>query len=143
MANKIKQIAIPKKIVQNLLHHAQQTPEREICGLISSQNETPYRSYPIKNTADNPKSFFNMDAQQHIQAMAKMRANDEQLFAIYHSHPSAPAIPSSTDIEQANYPDALYIIISLNTKGILELRGYHIKDAQYIEVPLCLGSQTQ
>ncbi|NOR81114.1 MAG: hypothetical protein GQ529_09845 [Methyloprofundus sp.] len=134
----MKEIAIPKKIIQNLLHHAQQTPKQEVCGLISSQNNIPQRSYPIKNTAANPESFFNLDAQQQIQAMANMRDNNEQLFAIYHSHPSAPAIPSNTDIEQANYPDALYIIISLNTKGILELRGYKIVNAQFIEVPLCL-----
>lgn len=139
MANKINDISIPKKIIQDLLHHAQQTPKQEVCGLISSQNEIPYRSYPIKNTAAQPEIFFKLDAQQQIQVMAKMRNNNEQLFAIYHSHPTAPAIPSSSDIEQANYPDALYIIISLNTKGVLELRGYKINDSQYTEVPLCLG----
>ncbi len=138
MPDKIKEIAIPRKIVQNLLHHAQQSPEQEVCGLISSQNNIPHHSYPIKNTADKPESFFNLDAQQQIQVMAKMRDNNELLFAIYHSHPTTPAIPSSTDIEQANYPDALYIIISLNTKGILELRGYKINDATFIEVPLLL-----
>ena len=139
MSDKINEIAIPRKIVQNLLHHAQLTPEQEVCGLISSQNNIPQRSYPIKNTADKPERFFTLDAQQQIQAMANMRDNKEQLFAIYHSHPTAPAIPSSTDIEQANYPDALYIIISLNTKGVLELRGYKIANAQFIEIPLCLG----
>ncbi len=138
MSDKINEIAIPRKIVQNLLHHAQLTPEHEVCGLISSQNNIPQRSYPIKNTADKPECFFTLDAQQQIQAMANMRDNNEQLFAIYHSHPTAPAIPSSTDIEQANYPDALYIIISLNTKGVLELRGYKIANAQFIEAPLCL-----
>ena len=138
MSDKTQEIAIPRKIVQNLLHHAQQTPEQEVCGLISSQNNIPLRSYPIKNTATNPESFFNLDAQQQIQAMTNMRNNNELLFAIYHSHPSAPAIPSSTDIEQASYPNALTIIISLNTKGVLELRGYKITNAQFIEVPLRL-----
>ena len=138
MPDKIIEIAIPRKIVQNLLHHAQLTPEQEVCGLISSQNNIPQHCYPIKNTADKPESFFNLDAQQQIQAMANMRDNNEQLFAIYHSHPTAPAIPSNEDIEQANYPDALYIIISLNTKGVLELRAYKIVDTQFSEIPLCL-----
>ncbi|GAW85064.1 conserved hypothetical protein [Bathymodiolus platifrons methanotrophic gill symbiont] len=138
MTDKIKEIAIPRKIVQSLLHHAQQTPEQEVCGLISSLNNTPYHCYPIENTATQPERFFNLDPQQQIQAMASMREKDEQLFAIYHSHPSAPAVPSSTDIEQANYPDTLYIIISLNTKGVLELRAYQIADTQFLEVPLRL-----
>jgi proteasome lid subunit RPN8/RPN11 len=139
MSEKIIEIAIPRKIVQNLLHHAQQTPEQEVCGLISSKNDIAYRSYPIQNTSANPGQFFDLDAQQQIQTMASMRANNEQLFAIYHSHPTAPAAPSTTDLEQANYPEALYIIISLNIKGVLELRGYQIADAQFIEVPLRLN----
>jgi len=139
MSDLLKEITIPRKIVQNLLHHAQQTPEQEVCGLISSKNNAPYRSYPVKNTASKPECFFNLDAQQQIQAMASMRENNEQLFAIYHSHPKAPAIPSSTDIQHANYPEALYLIISLNTKGVLELRGYQINNLQFIEVSLCLN----
>ena len=138
MAEKITEIVIPRKIVQNLLHHAQQTPEQEVCGLISSRDNTPYRSYPVKNNAPEPARFFNLDAQQQIQVMAKMRDNNEQLFAIYHSHPTAPATPSNTDLAQANYPEALYLIISLNTKGILEIRGYHIQSAKFVEVSLCL-----
>ena len=138
MSEKIQEITIPRKIVQNLLHHAQQTPEQEVCGLISSQENIPCCCYPIKNTADHPERFFNLDAQQQIQAMAEMRNNNEQLFAIYHSHPSAPAMPSSTDIQQASYSDALYIIITLKTKGVLELRGFRIADTQFSEVPLRL-----
>lgn len=138
MSEKIQEVSIPRKIIQNLLHHAQQTPEQEACGLISSQASTPYRCYPIKNTADHPERFFNLDAQQQVQAMAEMRNNNERLFAIYHSHPTEPAIPSSTDIQQASYPDALYIIITLKTKGVLELRGYRLVNAQFIEVSLRL-----
>ncbi|WP_428353169.1 Mov34/MPN/PAD-1 family protein [Methyloprofundus sp.] len=138
MTDKTKEIAIPRKIVQKLLHHAQQTPKLEVCGLISSRNNIPFRSYPIENTAAQPEGFFNLDASQQIQAMAQMRENNEQLFAIYHSHPTAPAIPSSTDIAQATYPEALAIIITLKTKGVLELRAYQIADSQFIEVPLCL-----
>ena len=138
MTDKINEIAIPRKIIQNLLHHAQQAPGQEVCGLISSLNNLPLRSYPIENTADKPESFFNLDPQQQIQAMAQMRENGEQLFAIYHSHPTSPAFPSSTDIAQATYPEALTIIITLKTKGVLELRGFRIADSQFIEVPLCL-----
>jgi proteasome lid subunit RPN8/RPN11 len=112
MAEKITEIVIPRKIVQNLLHHAQQTPEQEVCGLISSRDNTPYRSYPVKNNAPEPARFFNLDAQQQIQVMAKMRDNNEQLFAIYHSHPTAPAIPSNTDFYFSDFtgcPDLVII----------------------------------
>lgn len=138
MTDTNKEIAIPRKIVQNLLHHAQQKPGQEVCGLISSLNDIPLRSYPIENIADIPESFFNLEPKQQIQAMAQMRDQGEQLFAIYHSHPSSAAIPSRTDIELASYPEALTIIITLKTKGVLELRAYRITNNQFSEVPLCL-----
>lgn len=139
MTDPMTEISIPRKIVQNLLHHAQQTPDEEVCGLISSKNNTPVRSYPIKNTSPTPATFFNLDAQQQIHAMAEMRDNHEQLFAIYHSHPTAPATPSKTDLEQASYPEALYLIISLNVKGVMEICAYKINNNQFIEVALRLS----
>jgi proteasome lid subunit RPN8/RPN11 len=139
MTHIISEISIPRKIAQNLLHHAQQTPNEEVCGLISSKNNTPVRSYPIKNTSTTPAIFFNLDAQQQVHVMAEMRNNTEQLFAIYHSHPTAPAIPSKTDLEQASYPDALYLIISLNIKGMMEIRAYKTYGKKFVEVALRLN----
>jgi len=142
MSNSMNEISIPRKIVQNLLHHAQQTPKEEVCGLVSSKNNIATQSYPIKNTATKPTEFFNLDAQQQIKAMADIRNKQEQLFAIYHSHPTAPAIPSQTDLHQASYPEALYLIISLNIKGIMEIRGYQLQNKQFIEVALRLSEST-
>ena len=82
-----------------------------------------------------------MDGKQHIAAMAKMRDRDEDFFAIYHSHPTAPAVPSKTDLERATYPEALYLIISLNTKGILEMRGFRIYRQTVQEVYLCMTEE--
>jgi len=138
----MNEISIPRKIVQNLLYHAQQSSSEEVCGLVSSKNNIATQSYPIKNTATNPAEFFNLDAQQQIQAMAEMRNKQEQLFAIYHSHPTAPAIPSQTDLKLANYPEVLYLIISLNIKGIMEIRGYQLQNDKFIEVALRLSEST-
>ena len=55
-----------------------------------------------------------------------MRDNGEELKAIYHSHPEAPAQPSLADIRQltANTPDVLYLIVPSALKGVLDLRGF-------------------
>ncbi len=131
-------IQIPRKITNQLLHLAQISPTLEICGLIGSKNGLPSSCYPVKNTAEHPQHHFQLDAGQQISAMTKMRGHGEQLFAIYHSHPTAPATPSLSDLEQSSYPNALYLIISLNTKGILEMRGFKIdhKSAQEISLSL-------
>ena len=65
--------------------------------------------------------------------MKTMRENGETLFAIYHSHPSAPPEPSIHDLEGLGYPDALYLIISLNIKGVLEMRAWQRADGEMAE----------
>ncbi len=134
-----KEIQIPRKLTTQLLHLAQLSPEFEICGLIGSQNHLPTTCYPITNRAEPAQLRFLLDATEQINAMVQMRDAGEELFAIYHSHPTAPAQPSSTDLAMATYPDALHLIISLNTKGILEMRGFKITNQNALEIPLMLA----
>lgn len=136
-----QEIIIPRKIANQLLHLAQLSPEQEICGLIGGQNGLPTHCYPIGNVSDTPRQRFLLDAAGQIAAMKAMREQSEELFAIYHSHPRAPALPSLTDLQQAAYPDALYLIISLNTKGLLEMRGFKINPRGSEEFPLALSEQ--
>jgi proteasome lid subunit RPN8/RPN11 len=134
-----EEILIPRKLAQQLLHLAQISPDTEICGLVGGKNGVPQTCYPVMNIANNPGQRFLLDPKQQIAAMAAMRDQGEHLFAIYHSHPAAPAFPSWLDLEQAAYPEALYLIISLNTKGILEMRGFKIAAKNATEVPLVLS----
>lgn len=136
-----QEIQLPRKLTNQLLHLAQISPDQEICGLIGGKNGVPSTCYPIKNIDPYPEHRFLLDARQQIDAMSRMRNQDEELFAIYHSHPAAPAIPSATDLEQAAYPEALYLIISLNTKGILEMRGFKISGQQAAEITLTLSEE--
>ena len=60
------------------------------------------------------------------------------LVGIYHSHPGGPETPSATDIAQAYYPDAVYIICSLSDPVRSSLRGFRIVDGQASEVKLVI-----
>ena len=134
-----EEIHIPRKLTNQLLHLAQISPDTEICGLIGGKNGVPITCYSVSNIAEHPDQRFLLDAKQQIAAMTAMREQGEELFAIYHSHPTTPATPSTTDLEQAAYPEALYLIISLNTKGILEMRGFKIADNNAVEIALLLS----
>ncbi|MGZ8188314.1 MAG: Mov34/MPN/PAD-1 family protein [Methylosarcina sp.] len=134
-----EEIQLPRKLTNQLLHLAQISPDQEVCGLIGGKNGVPCTCYPITNIARHPEHRFLLDAKQQIASMSQMRDQGEDLFAIYHSHPSAPARPSASDLEQAAYPEALYLIISLNTKGILEMRGFKISQQKATEIMLTLS----
>ncbi len=132
----MEEIILPRRLVNRILHQAQSSSELEICGLIASTDGQPTDCIVIDNVSNKPDRLFCMDPQAQINAMRKFREQGKELFAIYHSHPHSPAIPSATDLAEAGYPQALYLIISLNTKGVLEIRGYRLRDEHAIEVLL-------
>lgn len=131
-------IQLSRKLTSQLLHFSQISPEAEICGLISSKNNVAFRVYPIKNVADEPKNHFLLDAKQQISVLKKMRENNEVLFAVYHSHPNAPACPSALDLDMAMDENVLLFITSLNTKGILELRAFKMDKQNATEMTITL-----
>jgi len=135
-----KEIQLSRKITNQLLHAALLSPEQEICGLIGAVEGVASSCYPIENIAKQTKTRYQLDGKQQINAISSMRDKNETLFAIYHSHPSAPATPSETDIKLASYPEAFQLIISLNTKGILEIKGFTIIEQSVEEVSISMTS---
>jgi proteasome lid subunit RPN8/RPN11 len=129
-------IILPRQLVNQVLHQAQTTPEVEVCGLIAARDGRPVRAIAVSNVSDQPQRLFAMDPASQIDALRRMREQGETLFGIYHSHPHSPAVPTATDLEQAGYPEALYLIVSLNTRGVLEMRGYRLRGNQATEVQL-------
>lgn len=135
-------IELPRALVNQILHHAQASPELEVCGLIGAKGGVPHSCHPVANAAADPARRFQLDPGGQVDAMRRIREAGEALFAIFHSHPSAPAEPSPADLAEAAYPEALYLVVSLNTKGVLEMRGFRIAaDAPVLEVPLLLTAE--
>lgn len=131
-------ICIPRTLANRLLTLAQLTPDTEVCGLISNNAENRYQVYPVNNIADNAHSVFEMDPRQQINAFKLIREKQQTLFAIYHSHPDSIAAPSAKDLNDAAYKDVLNIIISLSTKGVLDMRGYFYKKDNVKSVDLII-----
>lgn len=131
-------LALPRPLVNKILAHAQQNADIEVCGLIGNNALEGKEYYSINNISDDPACHFLMDAPEQIKAMKKMREKQQTLYAIVHSHPTADAKPSRLDIKESTYKDAFYIIISLNTKGVLEMRAYSQQKDDMVEVELIL-----
>ena len=129
-------LVLPRNVVTRILTQAQQQPETETCGLLSARDGDVSAYYPVKNIAADPASRFEMEPQHQIAAMKSMRENNEQLFAVVHSHPHSPAAPSAADVAEYGYPDAYYLIVSLNVKGVLEIRGFRQVDGEMRPVEL-------
>ena len=124
----MERVELPRTLAIQILQNAQSTPDREVCGLVAANGEAVLRVIRIRNAASAPGTFFEMDERELIDAMKAMRERGESLFAIYHSHPQTAPVPSPTDIQRTGYPDALHLIVSMETKGVLQMRGWRLKD---------------
>jgi len=132
-----KEIALPRQLVNKLLHLAQISDQNEVCGFVGKNSAEQYSCYPVENIDESPSIRFLMAPEGQIHSMKSMREKEEEIFAIYHSHPTAPAVPSAMDMQQANYPEAYYLIISLNTAGVLEMRCFKLlHDENVVEITL-------
>ena len=56
-----------------------------------------------------------------------------ELWGIYHSHTHSQAYPSETDRRQAFYPEARYLILSLENRDEPQLRGFRIVEGEITE----------
>ncbi len=71
-----------------------------------------------------------------LAAFLAMESQNEELVAIYHSHPQGAAYPSPTDIAQAYYPDTVQIIVSLVDRKRPLIRAFSIKDGTVTPVTI-------
>jgi len=94
-----------------LLHCLQERPS-EACGLLSGKQGRIETIWKMANVMRSPVSF-RMDVREIENVFRAIEKKGEQLTGIYHSHPTAPAVPSPEDIVFAQYPEAAYIIVSL------------------------------
>ncbi len=129
-------LKIPRQLTNQILALAQQSPDAEVCGLIGGTDSTAKSLYPIENSANDQLHRYQMDPKEQIDAMRNIREADEELIAIYHSHPTAPAEPSATDIQEATYTDSAYLIVSLNTQGVLQMSAFRINESNYTPIEL-------
>ena len=73
--------------------------------------------YPLRNVARDSSARYEAAPEELFAAQREMRAQSEELLAIYHSHPRAvDPVPSATDIQLAFYPSAIYLIIGLGAE---------------------------
>lgn len=122
-------------ILDQIVRHAQAARPLEGCGLLIGHDRSVNRFVPVTNKLGSPTAY-EMDPAELISALRALRESGESLLAIYHSHPTGVAMPSSRDVERAYYPEAAHIIVSLASPESPVVRGFRIVDARAIEIEL-------
>ncbi len=130
-------ITIRSDLVNEIFAHAVETAPGECCGLVGVAGDgRTQRLYRLRNVAPAPLISYEAAPEELFAAQRLMREREEQLLAIYHSHPrAAEPMPSDTDVRLAYYPETIYFIVGLAGAAPV-LRAFRIleKDQAWNEV---------
>lgn len=102
-------LVIARRLAIHLLHEAQIAAPAALCGVV------------VCDLAGEPVRY--------LPAAAAAAMPAESLWAKVLSNPSAPAVPSADEL----HPYLLTLVISLNTKGVLEMRAWIPHNGQPLE----------
>lgn len=127
-----------RSIHDRIVSHARADLPRECCGLVGGLptdldlSGPRVELFPLSNAAPG-LDFYEIDAYDLFRVTRDLDADGRDIVAIYHSHPTGPARPSETDIELAFWPDAWYLICSLDDPANPDLRAFRIVDGNVRE----------
>jgi proteasome lid subunit RPN8/RPN11 len=117
-------VVIPEVVRAALVAHAQREAPNEACGLVLLRDGTAERYEPGRNAAASPYRFeLEFDDPE-----VWFAEDDGYELAVFHSHLSAPARPSRTDVENIGlWAGKPYLVYSLQHD---DLAAFTIDDGQ-------------
>ncbi|HEY8859454.1 MAG TPA: M67 family metallopeptidase [Gaiellales bacterium] len=127
-------MVIPAAVRDEIIAHARAGLPNEACGILAGRDGRVERFFPAESDEPSPY-YYRIEARDQIRIMNAIDDAGLDLVGIYHSHTSSPAYPSRTDAEQAFWPDAVYVIVSLAVPEA-DVRGYRIHDMAITEEAL-------
>jgi proteasome lid subunit RPN8/RPN11 len=127
-------VVIPAALRDEIVAHARAGMPNEACGILAGLDGRAERFFPAESDEPSPY-YYRIESRDQIRIMNEIDDAGLDLIGIYHSHTSSPAFPSRTDAEQAFWPDAVYVIVSLASPDA-DVRGYRIRDMEVTEEEL-------
>ena len=131
--------------LQKIIEHCVSAYPNEACGILGGKDGRVGKVYPMRNIRPSPVSY-EMEAAEQFDVMKDIRQAGLALVGIFHSHTASPAYPSRIDVEQAywpgtlypNYPEAVYVILSLQDRENPTIKGFLIRDRAVNEAPVTI-----
>jgi proteasome lid subunit RPN8/RPN11 len=128
-------LSLPRTFADAIIVQARSEHPNEACGLLAGSNGTASKIFPMTNAERSPV-IYRIDPKEQLRVFNEIEGHGLELVGIYHSHTRSPAYPSDTDVRQAFYPDAVYLIVSLADRERPDLRGFRITDGKVAEIQL-------
>jgi len=128
-------VALDGVLYEEIVEQALREFPNECCGLIASEADVPVKVFPMTN-ADASPATYRLDGKEQLKVFDELDERGWDLWGIYHSHTHTEAYPSETDTRLAFYPEARYLVLSLQDRSEPVMRSFWIRDGQITEEEL-------
>ena len=112
-ANPIEQILISPSNMGKMIQDINTRIPEEACGLLAGKNRTSNVqveiAIPMTNVLHSPSKFL-LDPKEQYDGFSWMDRHGLELVGVYHSHPDGTPYPSTTDLDEAFYPEIIHVI---------------------------------
>jgi proteasome lid subunit RPN8/RPN11 len=118
-----------------MIAHARDEDPLECCGLLLGAPGVIEEAVRARNLRHSRTAYL-VDPADHFAAIRRARKEGRMIVGAYHSHPRSPAVPSPVDLQEATFPDFLYVIVSLSDPHAPDLRGYRLTRDAFVPAAL-------
>jgi len=124
--------SLPQSFIDEMVAHAQEDAPNECCGIIAGEDGRPVKLFRAKNAEASPYRY-NVEPKDLFRIFRECDENGWSFLAIYHSHTASEAYPSPTDVRLAFWPEAYYVLVSLEDAANPVVRAFRILDGAVTE----------
>jgi len=129
-------LELAQDFIDEIVAHAQEEAPNECCGIIAGNGDgAAVKLFRAKNAEASPYRY-SVAGDELFRINRECDRNDWSFLGIYHSHTMSEAYPSPTDVRLAFWPDAYYILVSLEDAEKPVVRAFRIIDETVSEEDL-------
>jgi proteasome lid subunit RPN8/RPN11 len=139
-------LSIPESVVESIKTQCVHAYPHECCGamlgkILGAAKSVSHVQALANAEPSNPERRFVIDPDELNSVDRIARDAGLEVVGFYHSHPDAPARPSSTDREWA-WPVYSYVIVSVMQGAVADIKSYELEsdenDAGFVEETITL-----
>lgn len=123
-------LILPRRVAIRILGEAQTAQPRRIAGVVGADLDGPLSFFTMRNAANQPEASIVLSGDEIANARAAVQGRGQQVWAYVTSHPLAAAVPVTQDFRDSPYPNAVHLVVSLSTKGVLEMRAWQLRESE-------------
>ncbi len=120
-------LILDKRLVDGMVAQAREEAPNECCGVVAGKDGRAVKLFRARNAEASPYRY-SVDSQDLFRIYRECEEKGWEFLVIYHSHTASEAYPSPTDVRLATWPEAFYVVISLQDPGNPVVKAFRILD---------------